>query len=357
MIKTVNATLFTLIITVFGLGTVLQWPNLPPYAVNQIVSGKAATLAEKEIDEQVLLKQQLIKIWSRMRFALFNEAKSGVIVGESGWLFSREEYSWPHNGGDILKQNISTIKAVNHLLNENDVKLHVLLVPTKVEVYQRYASLDSPQLVHQLRQNTHSELTSEGVSTIDSYQALISASAKELVFLKTDTHWTPFGAGSAAKVLALQLSEVHQKINFETTLKPPQEYFGDLTNFIPMGEQWLENYLSPDLISVPVTTQVQTANDSLFSEVSEPSIAIVGTSFSANSNWDFIGSLQSAFNAEITNFAVEGQGPFEPMQAFIEEELLQETEFRHVIWEIPVRYMIQPSTFTTVSLMEKRRNK
>jgi alginate O-acetyltransferase complex protein AlgJ len=67
-------------------------------------------------------------------------------------------------------------------------------------------------------------------------------------------------------------------------------------------------------------------------------VALVGTSFSAKSDWNFLGFLQNALAAEVLNFSAEGQGPFAPMQTFLASDTFKNTPPKLVIWEIPVRY-------------------
>ena len=79
----------------------------------------------------------------------------------------------------------------------------------------------------------------------------------------------------------------------------------------------------------------------LFADIPLPSVALLGTSYSANPNWNFEGSLKLALNKDLINFATEGEGPFIPMIDFLERHLKTLPSLELVIWEIPERYLAQ----------------
>ena len=56
----------------------------------------------------------------------------------------------------------------------------------------------------------------------------------------------------------------------------------------------------------------------LFDEVIIP-IALVGTSFSAREEFSFPKLLKAELQADLTSYALEGLGPFEPMQRFLQD--------------------------------------
>jgi alginate O-acetyltransferase complex protein AlgJ len=71
----------------------------------------------------------------------------------------------------------------------------------------------------------------------------------------------------------------------------------------------------------------------------DTALALVGTSYSARSEFNFAGFLQQETGLELVNFATEGQGPFAPMRMLLESGEIVETGARIVIWEIPERYI------------------
>lgn len=354
MIKVINAVIFILLLMWFSAGLWLDFPSLPHQSVKAILKGEAVTNTEELIEKQIPLRQIIIEMWAKIRYLLFNEGNSGVLIGKNGWLFSREEFLWPDNGSDTLTKNIANMVQLNELLKENNVQLYVVLVPAKAEVYPQYAPFLSAQIQYRLRETMYNELDSLQINVFDSFTALSVTSKNEPVFLKTDTHWSWQGAERVAQAFASQFNYLQKNSHFERTFSAPQCKLGDLTTFIPAGDDWLIAQLGGDVLTVPYTSLIEDDLDDLFATESSPVLALVGTSYSADSQWDFVGGLQMALNTEIVNYALEGEGPFIPMLRFIQDEILQKRAIRHVIWEVPVRYMIQEPTLTTTFIQELR---
>ena len=66
---------------------------------------------------------------------------------------------------------------------------------------------------------------------------------------------------------------------------------------------------------------------------------LIGSSYSANSLWNFTGALQEALSREVVNFASEGKGPVLPMLDYLMSEDFTGKPPRLVIWEFPERYL------------------
>ena len=87
---------------------------------------------------------------------------------------------------------------------------------------------------------------------------------------------------------------------------------------------------------------VATASEfDLFADIPEPEVALVGTSYSANPDWNFEGFLKLSLNRDVVNFATEGEGPIVPMLNFLERYLQELPALELVVWEIPERYLGQ----------------
>src|SRR3546814_20392064 len=60
-----------------------------------------------------------------------------------------------------------------------------------------------------------------------------------------------------------------------------------------------------------------TASGDLFGDSATPRIALVGTSYSANPDWNFAGALKQQLGEDLTNDAHDGVGPFQPMDNYL----------------------------------------
>lgn len=92
-----------------------------------------------------------------------------------------------------------------------------------------------------------------------------------------------------------------------------------------------------EVIEVPTTVALD-AGQGLFGDVATD-IVLIGTSFSARTEFNFAGFLQQATGMTVVNLAVEGQGPFAPMQAALDAGTITDLSPSIVIWEIPERYI------------------
>ena len=123
------------------------------------------------------------------------------------------------------------------------------------------------------------------------------------------------GAEVAAQALAEAVSR-QSLLNgdpqaFITEAGATSPYKGDLTNFLPLDPLFSNLLPSPDNLQQRSTRPVEAegeAGDALFAETQIP-VALVGTSYSANPHWNFLGALQQALRSDVANYAEDGHGP------------------------------------------------
>jgi alginate O-acetyltransferase complex protein AlgJ len=81
-----------------------------------------------------------------------------------------------------------------------------------------------------------------------------------------------------------------------------------------------------------------TSSGGLFGAADIP-VALIGTSYSAKAEFHFEGFLKHALQANVLNLSRVGQGPFRPMDAFLEERSTLSSLPSIVVWEIPERFL------------------
>jgi alginate O-acetyltransferase complex protein AlgJ len=177
----------------------------------------------------------------------------------------------------------------------------------------------------------------------------VNKSSRDM-FLKTDTHWTPGGAQTAAYATAQYIAQnvpvTLDKTGYQCLPKEEGIHKGDLLRYIPAGSLSAALKLPQDKLITFETIEsgVEPAaggddmSDALFSEKS-PSVTLVGTSYSANPKWNFEDFLKENLGADVLNAADEGLGPFETMQKYLKNSAFRETPPKLVIWEMPERYL------------------
>jgi alginate O-acetyltransferase complex protein AlgJ len=311
------------------------------------LKGQVALDIEHYYNENFIARDLGSNLWALINYSLFHEGRVGVVIGEKSWLFTLEEVKdYPEVAKD-LTTNLAAIDAVAKHVRAQGSDLLVALVPEKAAAYAEHLGSRRVAPLHsQLYSQVVNQLRGQGVSVVDTIAALENAKHQAATFLKSDTHWTPFGAQVVAKEIAqtLQNSSHQSLLNqqvFSSHSDEPIRFQGDLLNYIPLGifSDWVD--VSSDQL-VKTHTQVSesgvAAADDLFGDTSAQ-IALVGTSYSANANWNFSGALKQQLGADLVSYAQEGKGPFVPMTDYLKSADFTEAPPALIIWEIPVRFL------------------
>jgi len=116
---------------------------------------------------------------------------------------------------------------------------------------------------------------------------------------------------------------------------------GDLLEFIPVGEFFEKAGLETETLKTLSLIKQESDEPEeidLFGD-DNPPITLVGTSYSANKLWGFDQYLKEIFQSDILNAADEGQGPFQTMETYLNNDAFQNNPPQLLIWEIPERYI------------------
>lgn len=183
-------------------------------------------------------------------------------------------------------------------------------------------------------------------------------------FLRTDTHWSEQGAAIAAKAIVDRLRQPGAfavptaTLQMRTEAGAPTARHGDLVRLA--GIDWLPASMQPTADIVQPTRFVEVsaapasgpvgashtaadtaaAEDDLFGDTGVPSVAVIGTSFSRNSN--FIPFLEAALGMHVGNFARDGGEFAGAANAYFGGAAFKDTPPKLVIWEIPERALQRP---------------
>lgn len=302
--------------------------------------GNTQKALESNFDEAVVIRQASIETWNALRYALFGEALPGAIVGRDGWLFTAEEYEQPADFEEALSQSLDEIGHYDQLLEQMSIELVVVLLPDKARIEGAHVKLRRGAMVETRYRNAVSGLRQRDIDVVDLREAMSTAEGQ--VFMRTDTHWTPFGADVAAARIAAFHEFPGDGFETRTDLTGHHVYEGDLFRYLDTGIFSGLLGLSYEEVADYVTSGVAGGEEGatdLFSDTAPPG-ALVGTSYSAIRQWNFLGFLKEHTQRDILNFSEEGRGPFKPMRAFVAKHLPEmDASPEFVIWEIPERYL------------------
>ncbi|MBK5006718.1 alginate O-acetyltransferase [Pseudomonas sp. S32] len=311
-----------------------------------LLDGKLAKAAETHYDAQFPIKRLGTNLWAAMDFKLFNEGRPGVVLGRDQWLYSDEEFKPAAGAEQRMQDNLALIRGVRDTLQQQGSQLVLAIVPAKARVYDEYLGKQRPASLHDdLYNRFHARARQAGVFAPDLMAPLEQAKARGQVFLRTDTHWTPMGAEAAAQALAEAVGRQHllegEQQAFVTEAGTTAPYKGDLTNFLPLDPLFSNLLPAPDTLQQRTTRPAQAeaqGDDALFADTRIP-VALVGTSYSANPHWNFLGALQQALHSDVANYAEDGHGPLVPMLKYLQSDALRNAPPQVVVWEFPERYL------------------
>jgi alginate O-acetyltransferase complex protein AlgJ len=313
-----------------------------------LLSGAWADAYQADYTQSLPVRRPAVTLWGVIRYLAFGEGEPGVLVGEDGRLFTTEEFALPGDPESVAELHVDRIAAVGEVLASRGIYVVVALVPAKARVYRdslgRYRY---PEALRPRYQRIHRELGELGIPAPDLFTAFEEARLHGDVFLRTDTHWTPFGATVAAKAVADVVDPLLEELGadrgrFRRHTGNPMPYHGDLLRYIPLGPFLDAVGPEPDMVAVPETERLDEPSYGLFGELSIP-VALVGTSYSAAEPWDFAGALEAALQVDVLNAARAGEGPVAPMDTLLADGTLEDAKVKLVVWEIPERYVIAPT--------------
>lgn len=352
--KTISASLFIALLALFAASAfyatfehkLIQKLGQKEYG---IINSELFATFETEFKEVVAYNDPLLHGWGALQYGAFNAGKSGVVIGEDEWLFTKEEFEKVEGFDANVRANLAFIAHAAQQLQEEGVELIILPLPSKARVYaDRLGDVRAPHYHAGLYGKLVWHLNNHALYhiNVNDLFALYKDDGEGDLFMRTDTHWSQRGAKLTAQaVRSFFIEGLTYSMDFETVRSSAkidksqsETYRGDLTEFVSTGGWHAQvGPKSEKLHKVLIEKSVSGGGD-LFGEQVLP-IALVGTSYSAESEWHFADFLAAEFNAEIWNRADPGEGPFTPMQKFLNEKSWEQNGVKLVLWEIPERFL------------------
>lgn len=312
----------------------MDWSFHAPFS-----DGVTQEALQESFDDALVIRDVAVAVWGNVLWDLFGQTSPGAVPGHEGWLFTEEEFVAGPGFEDRLTSAIAHIVDANDRLASQNMSLVIALVPDKARIMSVKLRAPRAPQVEARYDAVLTGLRAAGVEVADLRPALRAAHVDAPVFLKTDTHWTPFGAQAVAHALAPQISSlVDQTSSFVTETAGSEMREGDLMQYLPLGKRAAAHGFPAERIPRFATVAEASANTTLglFGDTPQAGV-LVGTSFSANPLWHFDGWLKQATGIDFLNQAKEGGGPFPPMQALLNNQSADPPAV--VIWDIPERYL------------------
>jgi alginate O-acetyltransferase complex protein AlgJ len=228
-------------------------------------------------------------------------------------------------------------------LQARGIKLLMVVVPDKTRIEgDHLCGLHRPASFAQRVTNWQASLKGQGIATLDLTDTLANTAGER--YYRSDTHWNETGASAAAKTVATKLAGLGWATVApagEVALNPVRTArSGDLVHLA--GLDGLPSLLRPALEQAQVTevAPVAVVSDDLFGDSGTPGVALIGTSYSRNSN--FVPFLAHRLGEPVANLAKDGGDFAGAATAYFAGATFRDTPPKLVIWEIPERVIEMP---------------
>lgn len=304
--------------------------------------GRTTGALEKQLDQKMPMRSNLIAGANSLRYLLLNGANDQVRVGKDGWLFLTDEIRFDIDGDKNMQTRTNLLSTVSYLLEQKGVKLVVLLVPDKARVHSdRLMTGQYPDANESRYVRTVAQLADKKVTVIDILTPLRKQVASAEVYYRTDTHWNQLGAKIAAQEIASAVGRMRiplQKTTFGSKADAVlSERQGDLIGMI--GMESVPSFFRPRSDHEAAVTTAQTSSDQLTGLFGETGIDVVltGTSYSLRGN--FHGFLQEALSTKVLNGAKDGGGLLQATKQYLTDDAFKTAKPKILIWEIPERFI------------------
>lgn len=315
------------------------------FDAGDVISGQLTAKLESLYKDTLPYRALSVDVLGVARYVLFGEGRKGVVVGDGGWLFTGEEFRTAADEERAINDASAFVAGVGEKLEASGIRLLVVPLPAKADLYREHIrGVALAEGMAERYADFRSALAAHGVDSVDTRPVLLDAKADGQLFLRGDTHWTPTGAAVVAQATSETAGPVSEPVPYVIEEGEERSIDGDLVKFIASPGYGAMLNLEPEQVRVlqaSAPQPVDLGGMDLFGSA-PVDVALVGTSYSANRDWSFQTLLQAQMGTDILNFAEEGHGPIQPMQAFLARLASGEAAPRLVIWEFPVRYLTDP---------------
>lgn len=321
-------------------------PDLTP---DEVLHGEVTHRLAKQLSAAAV-PQTAADLERAASWLALHDTGDRVRPGCAGWLFLTDEMRINRHAQVNAQTKAAAVRDIQQQLAGRGIRLLVVVVPDKSRIASaQLCDLRRPVQLQHRAEAWVEGLNKAGVSAVDLAPVLHSVGSD--AYLRTDTHWSEAGASAAARAIAVQVQAMGISATphkaYEAALQDPARRPGDLVRLA--GLEWLPVGLQPAAESVAAsrfsektdTSQSDADNlDDLFGDDNLPNVALIGTSFSRNSN--FAGFVQQALGAPIGDFSKDGGEFSGGANGYFSNPAFKQTPPELVIWEIPERDLQTP---------------
>ena len=175
-------------------------------------------------NDRFCLRQELVNIYTFISMTLDNKCNEGVFDKKQQMLYTK--YVFGHFGVDLAKKNFESLYKFNEFFKTHNIKLYVLIVPGKADVYPTQYNYLKDDKLHTDFLNYISEIQKENkLKVIYPFEELKNGTNNEMMYFKTEHHWTDDGAFIGYKAIIKEINKDYP--NIKPLTGDDFEYFYD----------------------------------------------------------------------------------------------------------------------------------
>ena len=260
----------------------------------------------------------------------------------TGWIFTNDQMSEDYT----LKSEARHLMAeIVHEFDRRGIELALLIAPPRPLVAGEEV----------VRETLGANGDFDAVAATESYEKMMAQlaetgavvpnllpTAQELTvtqpyYFQRDTHWTPAGAAISALEMAAALGAAGPEFVLSDVASSDTYEEGGSLSSIVASICGIEND-GEQVATMDYSSVMDARGLGLLDDVSDDTLALIGTSFSDRNKRDqyqVADALAAATGAEVFNYSVSGGGMIGPMEAFVLSGDLDSAGHSTVIWEFP----------------------
>ena len=276
-----------------------------------------------------------------------------VVFGKNkDWLFTGYEYMKPADAGPT-KITVENLIEASKLFKQNGTALAIMLVPSKIRVYEDQLPGNRPlnDFTRTQYKNAVTALRAGGVNVVDldkAFTGMADRYGDNQLFFRLDTHWAPKGAMVAAETIKATVDATPALKSAYAATKPVEYTLAWSPRARPTRSRDLVNYLPPGTATFPPeqiksfrVTRAQASSAGLTGDGDAVEVTVIGSSFS-NANTGYPDAVRYALQRDVLDISLPvDQGPWSGMVGYLGKEF-KTNKPKLVIWEIPERELRSP---------------
>ena len=171
--------------------------QFPELTFQTVKDGSFEQGFEKFLADQTPFRSFFVSVNSYFELIKGNNGSAGVYLGKNGWLIEK-----PFDRENSFYKNL---KRVNDFSKASDIPVFLMIVPTKGSIYGEYLPVNSLDYSDKEYLNSIASKAPD-ITNINVFPLFEKEKNKELLYYKTDHHWTSEGAYIAYKTICNSLN-------------------------------------------------------------------------------------------------------------------------------------------------------